>query len=327
MINKRNHPGDTAPISPAEIQELSALKEQFNSLALALMEKNQFPVDLSAVFPPTDNLDESYTQLTELKRCLDSFRPFDASQMNHLQEVYDTEYTYASNRIEGNTLSLRETSFVINEGLTIRNKSMREHLEAVNHKQAIEFIRELVSNEELLNERNIKLIHGLILQGIDRDNAGRYRSIGVGIHGTDIVFPEPYLVPKLMEDLMLYYEEHKDQLHPVQLAAHMHEKLVNIHPFIDGNGRTCRLVMNLILLQHGYPITIIQPDEDSRNIYFDALNVARDSGDPAAFEKFVADNVRHWAIKYLELIAPNIGDAAKDKGYYFFKKIEPYITD
>ena len=201
----------------------------------------------------------------------------------------------------------------------------RQHLEAINHKEAIELIRELVTNQEPLTERNIQLIHSLILQGIDRENAGVYRNVVVGISGTNIVFPQPYIVPKMMEELMLFYDENKDKLHPVQLAAQMHSKLVNIHPFIDGNGRTCRLVMNLILLQHGYPITIFSPEEEDRSRYFDALNKARDESTEIPFEHFVAENVKHWIIEYLQLLAPNMGQEDESKGYYFFKKIEPYL--
>ncbi len=325
MINHINSLDPIVPISPEEQQELVAIKEHFISLAMNIMDTNQAPINLLDIYPDTSSLDELYKQLSDLKKCLDSFRPFNVAQIENLQEVFDTEYTYASNRIEGNTLTLRETSFIINKGLTIRNKSMKEHLEAINHKGAIEFIRELVTKQEPLTERNIKLIHSLILQGIDRQNAGAYRNVVVGISGTNIVFPEPYIVPKMMEDLLLFYDENKEKLHPVQIAAQMHSKLINIHPFIDGNGRTCRLVMNLILLQHGYPLTIFSPEEENRSHYFETLNETRDTADDSPFERFVAKNVKHWIIEYLGLLAPNSGASDKNKGYYFFKKIESYL--
>jgi len=202
---------------------------------------------------------------------------------------------------------------------------MREHLEAINHKEAIDFVRELVSAAEPLSERTIKLIHALVLQGIDRKNAGVYRGISVGIRGTDIVFPEPYIIPKLMEDVMLYYKRNKDSMHPVRLAAHMHFKLVAVHPFTDGNGRTCRLVMNLILLQHGYPVTVFSPEAEARDRYFNALNDVREHNDLSFFERFVAIDTKHWLFTYLNRMAPNTNANSKDKGYYFFKKIEPYL--
>ena len=311
------------PISAEQKQELAQLRGRFIHLVSEIMNTESF--DLSQVYPDTEDLDELYDQLDDLKKCLDSFRPFNPAQVKNLREVYDTEYTYASNRIEGNTLTLQETSFVINEGLTISNKPMKDHLEAINHKEAIDFMRELADQDEPISELNIKLIHALILQGIDRQEAGKYRDVAVGIRATDIVFPEPFMVPDLMHDLMVFYEEHKDDVHPVKLAAQMHARLVNIHPFIDGNGRTCRLVMNLILLQNGYPLTIFAPDAGSRQTYFDALNQTRDTEDQSHFELFATKNVKRWAMEYLSMLAPNIGESEQKKGYYYFKKIELYL--
>ena len=331
MIHLVNAPKALVAVTPEHQQALADIKARFIAKAMQVMDEktgtNRLITRLMKdIYPHADSLDTLYAQLSDLKKCLDSFRPFNASQMENLQAVFDTEYTYASNRIEGNTLTLRETSFVIHEGLTIRNKSMKEHLEAINHKEAIAFIRELVAKKESLSEKNIKLIHALILYGIDRQNAGVYRRVVVGIRGADVVFPEPYIVPKMMEDLLLYYEDNKERLHPVRLAAQMHLKLVNIHPFIDGNGRTCRLIMNMILLQHGYPLTIFSPEEQDRSRYFNALSQAGSANDEAPFERFVAENVKHWIIKYLSLVAPNGGEEDKNKGYYFFKKIEPFLA-
>ena len=124
---------------------------------------------------------------------------------------------------------------------------------------------------------------------------------------------------------MAYYEKIKEQGHPVHLAAQMHAKLVNIHPFIDGNERTCRLVMNLILLQHGYPITSFSPEDNERDRYFAALNEARESENTSSFERFVTKNIKHWLCKYLEFLAPSLSEASQGKGYYFFKTIQPYL--
>lgn len=319
------------PITKEQAQELAHIKKLYFTRARQTIDEQTHTNKLTRqildqLYPPVEDPEQLYAQLTDLKQCLDSLRPFNVGQMQNLQEVFDTKYTYASNRIEGNTLTLRETSFVINEGLTIRNKSMKEHLEAINHKEAIQFIREIIAAKEPLSERNIKLIHALILQGIDRQNAGAYRNVAVGIRGTDIVFPEFYLVPDMMTDLLKFYTENETICHPVKLAAQMHSRLVNIHPFIDGNGRICRLVMNLILLQNGYPITIFSPEEADRSRYFDALNQARDINNEAPFERFVAENVKQWAFTYLELLGPNGGEEDKHKGFYFFKKLAPYLT-
>lgn len=319
------------PVTEEQAQELQGIKEHYFTRARQVLDEKTYTDKLISqilgqLYPPVEDSEQLYAQLTDLKKCLDSLRPFNVSQMQNLQEVFDTEYTYASNRIEGNTLTLRETSFVINEGLTIRNKSVKEHLEVINHKDAIDFIREIVAEKEPLSERNIKLIHALILQGLDRQNAGVYRHVAVGISGTDIVFPEFYVIPDMMTDLLTFYAEHEETCHPVKLAAQIHSRLVNIHPFIDGNGRTCRLVMNLILLKSGYPITIFSPEEADRSRYFDALNQVRDTGNEAPFERFVAENVKQWAFTYLELLGPNGGEEDKSKGYYFFKKLEPYLA-
>jgi len=188
-----------------------------------------------------------------------------------IKEALKVEFLYESNRIEGNTLTLRETQLVINEGMTISGKSMREHLEAINHKEAILFIEDLVTQKMELSEYVLKQIHGIVLYGIDRENAGVYRKLPVAIAGSKHLPPQPYLLQDLMEDYFRFYELHRNDLHPVILAAEMHERLVSIHPFIDGNGRTSRLIMNLILLQHGFPLAIIGGDYESRMAYYDAL--------------------------------------------------------
>ncbi len=191
------------------------------------------------------SIEHSLENLSTLKTELDKFRPMDNAK---IQEALDIEYTYESNRIEGNTLTLQETQLVIEKGLTISGKPLREHLEAINHKEAIEFIKDITKNNAALTEYTLKQIHSIVLKSIDKANSGIYRNVPVLISGSRHVPPPPYLLAKLMEEYFLFYEENKDQLHPVVLAAEMHERLVTIHPFIDGNGRTSRLIMNLILL-------------------------------------------------------------------------------
>ena len=317
MIDLPDIPAE--PLSDQQLTELARLKTRYNRVMAT------GPFNLDDVFPATSDLAILYAQLDDLNRCLDSFRPYNPAQAKNLREVFDTEYTYASNRIEGNSLSLRETALVIHEGLTIGGKTLTDHLEAINHHEAIALVREMAAASSPFTERELKDIHALILHGIDRENAGRYRAVQVGIRGTRIVFPAPLQVPQLMDEYFQDYLVQKDQLHPVALAAMMHERLVNIHPFVDGNGRTSRLVMNLLLLRAGYPITIIQPDEPSRQTYFDALNLARDGNDPAAFERFIAENVKHWCIAYLKMLSPNGGESERAKGLAFFKRIEPHL--
>ncbi len=273
--------------------ELETLRSRYrnylNSLSDDPMKPKSF--DLTKVYPETNDLKKIYEQLIDLQKCIDSFRPINKAQAENLREVFDTEYTYESNRIEGNTLTLIETSIVINEGLTISGKPLKDHIEAVNHLQAIDFIRELVNNGRDFNRDSLSEIHRLILQGIDRENAGFYRRDQVRISGSRHICPNYMKVPELMEEYFRFYEENKDSMHPVELAANMHERLVTIHPYIDGNGRTARLVMNLILLKKGYPITVIASDKNRRSEYYNALEASHIS-DPY-------DKTLHFLYQYL----------------------------
>ena len=240
-----------------------------------------------------DEIDVLKTQL-ETKRAFDNYRIRDALEM---------EYTFESNRIEGNTLTLMETDLVINKGLTISGKSMREHLEAINHKEAIDYIKYLVDKSTVLNERELLTIHNLILRGVDPENAGKYRSVPVSISGSKHIPPQPYLVPKQMEDYFIWYEKNRNLLHPVVLAAEMHERLVTIHPFIDGNGRTSRLIMNLILLQHGYVIANIKGDIETRMKYYYGLETVQSGGSKDQFVQFVSFVEKESLERYLAILS------------------------
>ena len=238
-------------------------------------------------------------EIDSLKSKLEKFRHFDSYR---IAQALDLEYTFESNRIEGNTLTLRETDLVINEGLTISGKSMREHLEAINHVEAIAYIKELMSKNFTFNEREVLTIHNLILRGILPQDAGKYRKVQVMIKGSSFMPPQPFIVAKEMEDYFIWYEINKNKLHPVVLAAEMHERLVTVHPFIDGNGRTSRLVMNLILLQHGFVIANIKGDYDTRMNYYQALEKAQTQNNKDDFLLFVAQIEKECLVRYLEII-------------------------
>jgi len=218
-------------------------------------------------------------------------RPQNATQKTKLEEYFHIDYTYESNRIEGNTLSLQETHLVINEGMTIGGHSIVEHLEAINHQGAIGFIDELMTEHAKLNRRTVMELHRLVLKGIDDDNAGRIRKIPVRISGSKHEPPQPYLLDKMMEDYFAHYKMQSARMHPVLLAAEMHERLVTIHPFVDGNGRTSRLIMNLVLLQNGYTIAILKGDDRSRLSYYRALESVQVDGRTLPFHQLVADAV------------------------------------
>lgn len=227
-----------------------------------------------------DKLNTLLNRIDKLKQKLDTVRPL----LNQtILNAIDIEYTYDSNRIEGNTLTLRETDIVINKGLTVGGKSMQEHLEANNHYEAILYIRDLIKDPTVISEKLVKDIHAIVLQGIDRENAGKYRGVPVAISGSRHVPPQPWQVPKLMEDLNLWIQGNLTQMHPVVFAAEIHERIATIHPFIDGNGRTARLLMNLVLLQHGYTITNIPGDTQNRLAYYNALEKCNIEADKAEF--------------------------------------------
>lgn len=245
------------------------------------------------------NLSVILEEIDALKAKLDQFRQFDSYR---IAQALELEYTFESNRIEGNTMTLRETDLVINEGLTISGKSMREHLEVINHQEAIGYIKHLMEKNTPLNEREVLSIHNLILRGINPEDAGRYRRVQVMIKGSSYMPPQPFMVSKEMEDFFIWYETHKNALHPIVLAGELHERLVTIHPFIDGNGRTSRLVMNLILLQNGYVIANIKGDYDSRMQYYNALETAQTKNNKEDFLLFIAQNEKQSLERYLEII-------------------------
>ena len=243
------------------------------------------------------------TQIDELKARLASARPLPKAALHKIEEALAIEYTYESNRIEGNTLTLQETALVIEEGLTIGGKSLREHLEAINHNEAIAFIKDIAQGEEPITERTILQIHALILRGIDRQNAGRYRTVPVLISGSRHVPPQPYLIEKQMEDFLLRFREMENEsIHPVDIAAYLHDELVRIHPFIDGNGRTSRLLMNLYLLRHGYVMVLLKGDAESKLAYYKALETSHVDKNPAPFRQLVEEAELAALQRYIQLI-------------------------
>ena len=225
-------------------------------------------------------------------RYLDSYR---------IAQALELEYTFESNRIEGNTLTLKETDLVINEGITISGKSMREHLEAINHQDAVLFLKDLVDKNIELKERDLLQLHNLVLRGIDAENAGKYRTVQVMIKGSQHMPPPPFLVAKQMEDVFLWYQLNKNKLHPVVLAAEMSEKIVTIHPFIDGNGRTARLVMNLVLLQNGYTLVNIKGNLKNRLKYYQALEQVQLNHEHTEFYKLILSSAEKSLLQHLEL--------------------------
>lgn len=231
-------------------------------------------------------------------------KPLSGIVLHKMEEYFATRYTFDSNQIEGNTLTYQETHLVVAEGITIGGKSLVDHLEAINHTEAIAWLKQIISGKEDLNKRNLLDIHRLILKSIDGDNAGRYRNVPVRIGGSQHLPPQPYLLDKLMEDYFIHYQRQKRILHPVILAAEMHERLVSIHPFIDGNGRTSRLIMNFILLRNGYTITSLKGDYDSRMMYYAALESVQVNNNAEPFYHLIIDKLKASLVEHLEMVTP-----------------------
>lgn len=238
-----------------------------------------------------------------LKSRLSELRPLPFEALKKIEEALAIEYTYESNRIEGNTLTLQETALVVNEGVTIAGKSMREHLEAINHSEAIDYIKDFAQSELEISERTIKEIHALVLHGINRENAGRYRTIPVMISGSRHLPPQPYLIEKQMEDFILNFQQKETQnVHPVLIAAYLHDELVRIHPFIDGNGRTSRLLMNLYLLRKGYTLINLKGSDEDKITYYKALEASHVDKQPEVFQAFVAEAEKNSLKHYLYVL-------------------------
>lgn len=245
------------------------------------------------------NLGKTYfDKVDELNNKLNSKRPFSKETLKSLRNSINIEWTYNSNGIEGNTLTLRETQIVL-EGITVGGKTLREHLEAINHEKAIEYIEDLVKEKNPVTEWNIKNIHQLVLKEIDDKNAGKYRSENVAIMGATHTPPDHLIVPELMEKLILNYQKW-NKYHPIIKAAIIHGELVKIHPFIDGNGRTFRLVMNLSLMNSGYLPVIIK--KENRLEYYNALDKAHTTSDYTDFVKLVTNLEIEMINKYLNLL-------------------------
>jgi len=261
------------------------------------------PTDKRIVRPDNNefiiNLDNDYfNEVDNLKMELDSKRPIPKETLKSLKESINLEWTYNSNGIEGNTLTLRETQVVL-EGITVGGKTITEHLEAINHEKAILYLDDLVKGKQPITEWNIKNIHQLILKEIDNENAGRYRKENVTIKGATHIPPDFVKIPELMEKLILNYDVW-NKYHPIIRSALLHGEFVKIHPFVDGNGRTSRLIMNLDLMNHGYNPVIIK--KENRLEYYEVLDKAHTTGDYTDFIKLVTKLEIEMLKKYLKLL-------------------------
>jgi Fic family protein len=206
------------------------------------------------------------------------------------------EFTYNSNAIEGNTLSLRETQLVIQEGITVRGKSLREHLEARNHPDAVDYVEKLAQKQTTIKQDDILKVNALLMRGIDDQNTGKYRAGQVRVAGATFMPPSASKIQSLINELLRTLNQNPDELTPIELAAFFHHKLVYIHPFLDGNGRTARLLMNVTLIRNGYPFTVLLKVD--RPKYLRTLSEA-DHGNLIPFANFLANSVERSLDIYL----------------------------
>ena len=257
----------------------------------------KIPID---AVKPTDRRFKSIESLLDMidhkKAKLDSRRPLTEGEVGRLMEEFVVEYTYNSNAIEGNTLTLRETDMVL-RGLTIAQKPLKDHMEAVGHKEAFDFVRELVQNQVPMTERVIQQIHYLVLAD-KRDDRGVYRRVPVRIMGAQHEPVQPYLIQPKMEQLMASYAESTE--HIVIKLARFHIAFESIHPFIDGNGRTGRLLVNLELMKAGYPPIDIKFKD--RLAYYNAFDEYHVKHDLSVMEKMFAGYINEQLDIYLSML-------------------------
>ena len=237
-------------------------------------------------------------------KTLNSFRPLPPSAVKKLQKQFEIDMTYNSNGIEGNSLTLKETFLVINEGITIKGKPLKDHVEAKNHYEALEYLSDLVKNDkgQTISEQLIRNLHQIITKEIEKEWAGKYRNSNVIIGGAEHKPPEAIDVPYKMSKLIDWWRKNKNKISAIELSALIHHKLVYIHPFFDGNGRTSRLIMNLILMQSGYPLVIVLKND--RKKYYRVLNEA-DKGNLTTFVQFIAQAVERSLDIYLKILTPS----------------------
>lgn len=235
-------------------------------------------------------------QIDRKKKELDSKRPLTEGEVARLNEEFVVEYTYNSNAIEGNTLTLRETDLVL-KGLTIDQKPLKDHMEAVGHKEAFEFVRELVKDNVPISESIIKQIHYLVLAD-KKEDRGVYRRVPVRIMGAKHEPVQPYLIVPKMEQLLQEYAESKE--HIVTKLARFHIEFEGIHPFIDGNGRTGRLLVNLELMKAGYPPIDIKFTD--RIAYYNAFDEFHENHNLLAMEKLFAGYINSRLDSYLKML-------------------------
>lgn len=231
--------------------------------------------------------DNRMVEVDQLQEELRALRPLRGKALEQLREYYRIGLTWTSNALEGNSLTESETKVVLEDGITIGGKPLRDHYEAVGHAEAFSLLHRMANREDIA-EADILKLHLIFYYRIDPKNAGRYRREPAIITGATVELPAPSRIKGLMGEFAEQIPELRARLHPVEFAALLHIRLVTIHPFSDGNGRTARLLMNLALMQAGYPVTLIPPV--LRGEYLAALQ-ASNAGDNQPFINLLSNMV------------------------------------
>ncbi len=242
--------------------------------------------------------DNKIKNVDKIQKEINNYRPLGPHTVKQLKEYYRIGLTYSSNAIEGNSLTETETKIILEDGITIGGKSIREHQEALGHSEAYDLLYTLYQSKEI-TEKEIKELHRLFFRRIDETNAGKYRTEQVIVSGSEFEPPTPNKVSALMKKLVKSIPSMRENYHPIEFAALLHKDFVEIHPFIDGNGRTARLLMNLALLQDSYIITLIPPT--LRGEYISCLELSH-KGDSKPFINFISAMVYETQKDYLRLL-------------------------
>ena len=244
-------------------------------------------------------------QIKIKKKRLDALRPLSQEALAQLDAWYDVELTYTSNAIEGNTLTRQETALVLEKGLTVRGKPLKDHQEAVDHLEALRFVRELVKQQQAdkktnITEADIRDIHRLVVGSTLKAEAGIYSQHRRRIAGSMVVFPNPAKIPDLMEEFAQWLSQSPPS---VETALESHLRLVSIHPFFDGNGRTARLLLNLLLIKEGYPPLVIRPED--RIDYLDSIEKSQLHKDANDYNTFMLERLNAAFDDYFQFLEPN----------------------
>ena len=276
--------GDETLALPALIEAQEEIKKRRNSSLNTISKAVQHLLDEADI----------------LKSKLDKFRQFESYKV---QQTLDLEFIFESNRLEGNTLTFQETDLIINQGLTIPGKTMKEHLEVINHMEAITYLRGLVQKNIVFTEKELLNLHLYLARGTQLEDVGKFRKTEIKSEATHNLPSHPEKIAKEMDHFFIWYDSSKNTVHPIILAAKAHLILQKLQPFSTCNGKIARLLQNFILLQHGYVIANNKESFEIKTTYENALLSAQSGDDKELFLQFIAQTEKHSLERYISFLA------------------------